>query len=216
MNNLSDSEIQKLKKIIHDRESGYLNEKTLESAIKAIANHESSHVLDWVIVVAIAILLLTGLWNMKPKTQVLPSLPEISTSKVKGLKPNLVYKDNFIDNSPQGSYDFTLMSQGKVIGVAVPSPCNGEIATSEELQGYGYTISVDCEKYRYFMAHLAEKGEAVGTQVREGDAIAIQGSTGNSTGEHIHLEISATGTSKRIEDRAVTAPIVLEYIGKIR
>ena len=66
------------------------------------------------------------------------------------------------------------------------------------------------------MAHLAEKGLPVGTSVNEGEFIAVQGSTGNSTGEHIHLEISPTGTDKRISDRAITAPIVLSYIGKIR
>lgn len=66
------------------------------------------------------------------------------------------------------------------------------------------------------MAHLAEKGLPVGTAVSEGEFIAIQGSTGNSTGEHVHLELSPTGTDRRIEDRAITAPKVLDYISKIK
>jgi hypothetical protein len=163
------------------------------------------------------IFLTTGLWqNLKPKTQVLSKLPEISTSTVKGAKPNLVYKNNFLDDSPSGSYDFTLLADGNVKGVAVPSPCDGKIVKSEELQGYGFAIAVDCTEHRYFMAHLAEKGLPVGTVVKEGEFIAIQGSTGNSTGDHIHMEISPTGTDKRISDRAITAPLVLSYIGKIR
>lgn len=213
----TNDEIKILKQIVKDRKNGYLNETTLEKAIKAIAAHESDGVMEWLIPILILIFLTTGLLqNFKPKTQVLTKLPEISTSKIKGAKPNLVYQDNLIDDSPVGSYDFTLIANGEVKGVAVPSPCDGKIAKSEELQGYGHTIAVDCEDYRWFMAHLAEKGLPVGTTVKEGEFIAIQGSTGNSTGEHIHLELSPTGTDKRISDRAITSPIVLDYIGKIR
>ena len=214
---LTDDELQTLKKLVRESKTGYLNENILEKAIRNIAAHESDGVMEWIIPVLILIFLSTGLWqNLKPKTQVLSKLPEISTSKIKAAKPNLVYKENFIDDSPIGSYDFTLLAKGEVKGVGVPSPCDGKIAKSEELQGYGHTIAIDCKDYRWFMAHLAEKGLPVGTSVNEAEFIAVQGSTGNSTGEHIHLEISPTGTDKRISDRAITAPIVLSYIGKIR
>jgi hypothetical protein len=214
---LTDDELKTLKQIVKDRKAGYLNESILEKAIRNIAAHESDGVMEWLIPLLILIFLSTGLWQtLKPKTQVLDKLPEISTSMIKGLKPNLVYKDHFIDDSPVGSYDFTLMSNGEVKGVGVPSPCDGKIALSEEMGGYGHTIAIDCKDYRWFMAHLAEKGLPVGTAVSEGKIIAIQGSTGNSTGKHIHLELSPTGTDKRISDRAITAPKVLDYIGKIR
>jgi hypothetical protein len=214
---LTDDELQTLKKLVRESKTGYLNENILEKAIRNIAAHESDGVMEWIIPVLILIFLSTGLWqNLKPKTQVLSKLPEISTSKIKAAKPNLVYKENFIDDSPIGSYDFTLLAKGEVKGVGVPSPCDGKIAKSEELQGYGHTIAIDCKDYRWFMAHLAEKGLPVGTTVNEGEFIAIQGSTGNSTGEHIHLELSPTGTDRRISDRAITAPLVLDYIGKIR
>ena len=213
---LTDDELQTLKKLVRESKTGYLNENILEKAIRNIAAHESDGVMEWIIPVLILIFLSTGLWqNLKPKTQVLSKLPEISTSKIKAAKPNLVYKEHFIDDSPIGSYDFTLLAKGEVKGVGVPSPCDGKIAKSEELQGYGHTIAIDCKDYRWFMAHLAEKGLPVGTSVNEAEFIAVQGSTGNSTGEHIHLEISPTGTDKRISDRAITAPIVLSYIGKI-
>ena len=214
---LTDDELQTLKKLVRESKTGYLNENILEKAIRNIAAHESDGVMEWIIPVLILIFLSTGLWqNLKPKTQVLSKLPEISTSKIKAAKPNLVYKEHFIDDSPIGSYDFILLAKGEVKGVGVPSPCDGKIAKSEELQGYGHTIAIDCKDYRWFMAHLAEKGLPVGTSVNEAEFIAVQGSTGNSTGEHIHLEISPTGTDKRISDRAITAPLVLDYIGKIR
>lgn len=214
---LTDDELQTLKKLVRESKTGYLNENILEKAIRNIAAHESDGVMEWIIPVLILVFLATGLWqNFKPKTQVLSKLPEISTSQIKAAKPNLVYKEHFIDDSPVGSYDFTLLAKGEVKGVGVPSPCDGKIAKSEELQGYGHTIAIDCKDFRWFFAHLAKKGLPVGTVVNEGEFIAIQGSTGNSTGEHIHLEISPTGTDRRISDRAITAPLVLTYIGKIK
>jgi len=214
---LTDDELKTLKQIVKDRKAGYLNESILEKAIRNIAAHESDGVMEWLIPLLILIFLSTGLWqNLKPKTQVLGKLPEISTSMIKGKKPNLVYTEHLIDNSPSGSYDFTLIANGEVDGVAVPSPCDGRIAKSEELQGYGYTIAIDCKTHRWFMAHLAKKGLPVGSTVKEGEAIAIQGSTGYSTGNHIHLELSPTGTDNRINDHDITKSIVLDYINKIR
>ncbi len=216
---LNPKQIEKVEKIIKAYESGHLNEKILLKAVHNISDHHSNKVMEYLIVflvILLGYLLSTGFFKMAQVNIPNVSLPEVSTSKIKGLKPNLVYKDNFIDDSPVGSYDFTLISNGEVRGVAVPSPCDGKIAVSKEMQGYGHAIAVDCKDYRWFMAHLAKEGLPVGTAVSEGEFIAIQGSTGNSTGEHIHLELSPTGTDKRISDRAITAPKVLDYIGKIR
>ena len=214
---LTDNEVDKLKKLVRDRESGYLNEKTLESAIKAIANHESSHVLDWVIVLAIATLLITGLWTMKPKTQVLPSsFPEISTSTVKGLKADAVILQENHHDGKSYVFDFNLSAKGSFVNVSIPSPCDGIVADSKELSGYGNTTSVECpDGYRYFFAHLAEKGLTPMTKVSVGQAIAIQGSTGHSTGEHVHFELSKVGSDRAITERYIVLPILKKYLSGI-
>jgi hypothetical protein len=217
--NLSPKQIQEVEKMLQDYKSGHLNEKILLKAVHNISDHHSGKVMEYLIILLMFIfgyLLHTGFFKSGQVSMPDIQMPEISTSKVKGAKPNLVWKDNFLDDSPLGSYDFTLIADGNVKGVAVPSPCDGKIAISEEIQGYGFAIAVDCKQHRYFMAHLAEKGLPIGTVVKEHSFIAIQGSTGRSTGEHIHMEISPTGTDKRISDRAITAPLVLSYIGKIR
>jgi hypothetical protein len=217
--NLNPKQIQEVEKMLKDYKSGHLNEKILLRAVHNISDHHSGKVMEYLIVLLLIVfgyLLSTGFFKLAQVSIPDVKIPEISTSKIKGLKPNLVYKDHFIDDSPVGSYDYTLLAKGEVKGVGVPSPCDGKIAKSEELQGYGHTIAIDCKDYRYFMAHLAEKGLPVGATVKEGEFIAVQGSTGNSTGEHIHLELSPTGTDRRISDRAITAPIVLSYIGKIK
>jgi hypothetical protein len=219
MDSLNPKQIKEVEKMLQDYKFGHLNEKILLKAVHNIGEHHSSKVMEYLIVLLVAIfayLLSTGFFKMGQVSIPDIQIPEASTSTVKGAKPNLVYKDNFLDDSPKGSYDFTLIADGNVKGVAVPSPCDGKIVKSEEIQGYGFAIAIDCKEYRIFMAHLADKGLPVGTVVKEGEFIAIQGSTGNSTGEHIHWETSLTGTDKRISDRATTAPLVLNYIGKIR
>lgn len=57
--------------------------------------------------------------------------------------------------------------------------------------GFGFYIRVkEFETNRYFYyAHLSEAFAKVGEEVRVGDAIGIEGSTGHSTGSHLHLEI---------------------------
>lgn len=216
---LSPKQVEKVQKIIKAYDSGHLNEKILLKAVHNISDHHSNKVMEWVVVLLVILfgyLLSTGFFKMGKVSVPDTQIPEVSTSKIKGKKPNLVYKDNLLDDSPKGSYDFTLIANGEVKGVAVPSPCDGKIAVSQEIQGYGNAIAIDCQNYRWFMAHLAEKGLPVDSAVKQGEFIAIQGTTGNSTGEHIHLEISPTGTDKRIEDRAITSRLVLEYINKIR
>lgn len=216
---LSPKQIQEVKEVIKAYKQGHLNEKILTRAIHNISDHHSNKVMEYLIILLVlgfGYLLSTGFFKLGQVNIPDVKIPETSTSKIQGKKPNLVYTEHLIDDSPIGSYDFTLIADGEVKGVAVPSPCDGKIAVSQEMQGYGNTIAIDCKDYRIFMAHLAEKGLPVGTTVKEGEFIAIQGNTGNSTGEHIHWETSPTGTDKRISDRAITSPLVLSYIGKIK
>lgn len=217
--NLSPKQIDKVEKIIKAYESGHLNEKILLKAVHNISDHHSNKVMEYLIVLLVILLgylLSTGFFKIGQVSIPDVAIPEVNTSKIKGAKPNVVFQDNLLDESPTGSYDYTLIANGEVKGVAVPSPCDGTIAVSEEIQGYGHTIAIDCQDYRWFMAHLAEKGLPVGATVQNGEAIAIQGSTGNSTAEHIHLEISPQGTDRRISDRAITMPLVLDYLKEIR
>lgn len=60
--------------------------------------------------------------------------------------------------------------------------------------GYGYYVEVDHGngiKTRY--AHLMSKGKEEGTKVKKGEKIGDVGSTGASTGAHLHFEILQDG-----------------------
>ena len=130
-----------------------------------------------------------------------------------------VYKGHFIDNSPVGSYDFTLIDKNDSVVTALPSPVTGEVTESRWVQGYGNVIAVydPTTGHEWFMAHLAQPGAPVGSRVVAGQKIGVQGSTGNSTGEHVHLEILqgkwAEG-GQRITNRAITKPLVTAYLNR--
>lgn len=60
--------------------------------------------------------------------------------------------------------------------------------------GYGNKIVIDHENgMRTVYAHLDSIGVSVGQTVSQGSAIGVMGSTGNSTGVHLHFEVYKNG-----------------------
>lgn len=50
------------------------------------------------------------------------------------------------------------------------------------------------ETYETLYAHCSEVLVKAGQEVEQGDAIALVGSTGNSTGNHLHFEVREGGS----------------------
>jgi len=78
-------------------------------------------------------------------------------------------------------------------GTPVLAAQDGVVAAAESAGGYGLMVvlrhetdELDLES-RY--AHLAEMFVEAGKQVKKGDIIGLVGSTGNSTGPHLHFEM---------------------------
>ena len=49
--------------------------------------------------------------------------------------------------------------------------------------------------YETYYAHCSKLFASVGDEVNQGDMIAYVGSTGRSTGPHVHLEVRYNGTT---------------------
>jgi len=111
-------------------------------------------------------------------------------------EPLRLYTYHLYDGSPAYSYDFTL-TDGKTDSdwVNVPSPCPGVIlSTGYDAGGYGNQLELKCDDGpQWLMAHFAELHVSANQTVKKGDPLGIQGSTGNSTGPHVHAEIDVTG-----------------------
>lgn len=115
-----------------------------------------------------------------------------------------------IDFSGSGDYVWPLpgarrLSQGytrRHPGIDVPcrdceivAAAEGIVELSGWQKGYGYTIVLNHgggRKTRY--AHASNLLVSAGGRVNQGQTIAISGSTGRSTGPHLHFEIIESGT----------------------
>lgn len=75
----------------------------------------------------------------------------------------------------------------------VPSVVSGKVVANGWNSARGNYISIlGKDGYTATYQHLASKSPlAVGTSVAEGQTIGTQGSTGNSTGKHLHFEVKS-------------------------
>lgn len=62
--------------------------------------------------------------------------------------------------------------------------------------GYGYLVKVQhASGYETYYGHCSKFACSVGDEVKKGDVIAYVGSTGRSTGPHVHFEVRINGTT---------------------
>ena len=79
-------------------------------------------------------------------------------------------------------------------GMLVTSVASGIVTWSAPDQGYGNLVEISHGNgYVTRFAHNKENLVSVGEKVEKGDVIAIMGSTGRSTGTHVHFEVVRNG-----------------------
>lgn len=75
----------------------------------------------------------------------------------------------------------------------IRASASGKVTRAKVIGGYGNTITIahtlNGKKYETLYAHLKTITVKVGQSVKQGQQIGIKGSTGNSTGIHLHFEI---------------------------
>jgi murein DD-endopeptidase MepM/ murein hydrolase activator NlpD len=68
------------------------------------------------------------------------------------------------------------------------------VTTSREKPGYGVTVEINHGNgYATRYAHARVAKVKTGDRVEKGDVVAIVGSTGRSTGTHLHFEVMRDG-----------------------
>lgn len=80
-------------------------------------------------------------------------------------------------------------------GTTVYASSDGVVEYADWSNGYGYNVILDHpdgRKTRY--CHLSKTLVTAGTSVSQGEPIGLSGSTGHSTGPHVHFEIFINGT----------------------
>ena len=100
-------------------------------------------------------------------------------------------------HSPRNSIDF---NRNNDIGDRVVASAAGRVTVvgNTGSSSYGRWVEIDHGSgYRTRYAHLASQQVRVGQQVRGGEAIGTVGSTGGSTGPHLHFELRRNGVALR-------------------
>jgi peptidoglycan hydrolase FlgJ len=95
-------------------------------------------------------------------------------------------------------------------GTEVPAAAAGEVTFAGDQRGYGTTVVVrhdDGFETRY--AHLSAADVQAGDRVDAGQALGRVGSSGRSTGPHLHFEVRRNG--QQVDPAAVTSPHVATF-----
>lgn len=131
----------------------------------------------------------------------------------------LIIPNGYIENAPPpppiavGTGQFMWPAQGRVtqfayswhagsidIGLSMGTPIkaadNGKIIAVERFTtGYGVHVIIDHgDGLTSLYAHLTDTDMKVGNGINKGDVIGISGSTGRSTGPHLHFEVRNAGS----------------------
>lgn len=80
------------------------------------------------------------------------------------------------------------------VGTPVYAPADGTVARADWFSSYGLYIQIEhgaSMETRY--GHLSRVNVAAGQQVHRGDIIGFVGTTGRSTGPHLHYEVRVAG-----------------------
>ena len=79
-------------------------------------------------------------------------------------------------------------------GTPIMSPADGVVAFSGIKGSFGRVLVID-HGYGYttFYGHCSSLEKKVGDKVKRGDGIAYVGSSGQTTGPHLHYEVRVNG-----------------------
>ena len=90
------------------------------------------------------------------------------------------------------------------LGTKIKSATSGEVVlVSEQEEGYGKYLKIQIGEVSIIYAHCNNIYVSQGDKVEQGQEIAEVGTTGNSTGPHLHFEV-------RISERTVDPQAILE------
>ena len=92
------------------------------------------------------------------------------------------------------SYGHTGLDIAAPAGTPIKATADGEVIFSGYSGGYGYVVKISHGNgIQTYYGHCSKLYVSTGETVEAGDVIAAVGSTGNSTGNHLHFEVRVNG-----------------------
>ena len=135
------------------------------------------------------------------ENEVSDELQEIEDSSVNGVylaqKPITgTITSRFGSRESIRSYPHNGLDIAAPYGTKIKAAASGVVTFSGYNGSYGNLVIIDCgNDVEIYYGHCSELLVSVGDKIEAGDIIAKVGSTGNSTGNHLHFEIKINGTS---------------------
>lgn len=137
----------------------------------------------------------------------LASIPQVLPARLEFISSGFGYRSDPFNGS--AAFHAGLDFRGPH-GSPIYAAAKGKVSYAGYRQGYGKCVEIDHGNglmTRY--AHMSRFGTTVGQPVAAGDVIGAIGSTGRSTGPHLHFEV-------RVHDRAVNPRPFLESARDVR
>jgi len=89
------------------------------------------------------------------------------------------------------------ISDAGIYGAEIVAAKTGYVVLSEWYYGYGNCVIIDHDEgYSTLYGHCSVLSASVGQYVNQGDVVAYVGSTGDSSGPHLHYEIQVNGIAQ--------------------
>ncbi|MBV9287520.1 MAG: peptidoglycan DD-metalloendopeptidase family protein, partial [Hyphomicrobiales bacterium] len=106
---------------------------------------------------------------------------------------------------------------GAPVGSQVRAAADGKVEIAGFVSGFGNHVRIQHAGFETSYSHLSEIPDSIrpGTEVKQGDVIALSGNTGLSTGPHLHFEFYLNRVAvdplphlgSEVQSRVATAPM---------
>lgn len=154
--------------------------------------------------------LVLSLARMSALEDGLDSVPQVMPADMRMISSGFGYRRDPFTGRPamHSGLDF----RGPA-GSPIRAAAEGRVSFVGTRQGYGKVVEVSHGNgllTRY--AHMSAWKSRVGQEVEAGDVIGLIGSTGRSTGPHLHFEVRINGRAVNPRPFLETAPHVLEEV----
>ena len=121
-------------------------------------------------------------------------IAEINSIKIATLPVDGIVSSRYGENSRIRSSTHTGLDIAATMGTQIKVVADGTVTFASRNGSYGNLVKVDHGNgVETWYAHTSKMYVEPGQKVKAGDVIALVGSTGNSTGPHLHLELRING-----------------------
>lgn len=125
---------------------------------------------------------------------VLEDISDINGVKIASVPVSGTISSRYGERSSIRSSTHTGLDIAAAKGTPIKAIADGTVIFAELSGAYGYLVKIDHGNgVESWYAHTSKMYVSAGQKVKAGEIIAAVGSTGNSTGPHLHLEIRIDG-----------------------